>query len=130
MIKYYTSDDQVYFETDGEKPMNKEQKIQESTERIEKSQTELDELKEELEKLQKSNDKQRFKKIQKLIYEKQRIEALLDHGVENFTICDYFGRRRIYIRDFTNNLKEHISKAFEDRIEVINNELKELGVEM
>lgn len=33
--------------------MNKEQKIQELTERIEKSQTELDELKQELEKLQK-----------------------------------------------------------------------------
>lgn len=34
-------------------PMNKEQKIQELTERIEKSQAEIDELKEELEKLRK-----------------------------------------------------------------------------
>lgn len=43
----------VYYETEGEKPMNKEQKIQELTERIEKSQTEINELKEELEKLRK-----------------------------------------------------------------------------
>ena len=40
-------------EIEGEKPMNKEQKIQELTERIEKSQAEIDELKEELRKLQK-----------------------------------------------------------------------------
>ena len=43
----------VYFETEGEQLMNKEQKIQELTKRIENSQTELDELKEELKKLQK-----------------------------------------------------------------------------
>ena len=53
MIKYYTTDRQVYYETGEDEPMNKEQKIQELTERIEKSQTELDELREELEKLQK-----------------------------------------------------------------------------
>ena len=53
MIKYYTTDGQVYYETGEDEPMNKEQKIQELTERIEKFQTELDELKEELEKLQK-----------------------------------------------------------------------------
>ena len=53
MIKYYTTDGQVYYETGEDEPMNKEQKIQELTERIEKSQTELDELREELEKLQK-----------------------------------------------------------------------------
>ena len=52
MIKYYTSDGQVYYETRGDESMNKEQKIQELTERIEKSQAELDELKKELEKLQ------------------------------------------------------------------------------
>lgn len=52
-IKYYTGDGQVYFETQGEKPMNKEQKIQELTKRIENSQAEIDELKQELEKLQK-----------------------------------------------------------------------------
>ena len=51
-IKYYTFDDQVYFEAEGEQPMNKEQKIQELTERIEKYQGELDELKKELEELQ------------------------------------------------------------------------------
>lgn len=48
-IKFYTSDDQVYFEMEEEQPMNKEQKIQELTERIEKSQAEIDALKEELE---------------------------------------------------------------------------------
>lgn len=53
MIKYYTNDGQVYFETGEDEPMNKEQKIQELTARIENSQTELDELKEELKKLQK-----------------------------------------------------------------------------
>lgn len=53
MIKYYTTDGQVYYETGEDEPMNKEQKIQELTERIEKFQTKLDELKEELEKLQK-----------------------------------------------------------------------------
>ena len=112
MIKYYTSDGQVYYETEGEKPLNKEQKIQ------------------ELEKLKKSNDKQRLKKIRKLIYEKQRIEALLNHGIEKCTVCDYFGRRRVYISDFNNNLKEHFLNTFEDRIEIINSELKELGVEL
>lgn len=130
MIKYYTSDGQVYYETQGDEPMNKEQKIQELTERIEKSQAEIDELKEELEKLKKPNDKQRLKKIQKLIYEKQRIEALLNHGIEKCTICNYFARGRVYISDFNNNLKEYISNAFEDRIEIINSELKELGVEL
>lgn len=49
MIKYYTTEGQVYYETEGEKTMNKEQKIQELTKRIEKSQAEIDELKEELE---------------------------------------------------------------------------------
>ena len=52
-IKYYTDASQVYYETEGEQPMNKEQKMQELTERIEKSQAEIDELKQELEKLQK-----------------------------------------------------------------------------
>ena len=52
-IKFYTSDDQVYFETEEEQPMNKKQRIQELTERIENSQAEIDALKEELEKLQK-----------------------------------------------------------------------------
>lgn len=52
MIKYYTTDGQVYYETGEDEPMNKEQKIQELTERIEKSQTELDEIKKELDKLQ------------------------------------------------------------------------------
>lgn len=52
-IKFYTSDDQVYFEMEEEQPMNKEQKIQELTERMEKSQAEIDELKQELERLKK-----------------------------------------------------------------------------
>lgn len=52
-IKFYTSDDQVYFETEEEQPTNKKQRIQELTERIENSQAEIDALKEELEKLQK-----------------------------------------------------------------------------
>ncbi len=51
-IKFYTSDGQMYFEMEEEK-VNKEQKIQELTERIEKSQAEIDELKKELEELQK-----------------------------------------------------------------------------
>lgn len=50
-IKFYTSDGQMYFEMEEEK-VNKEQKIQELTERIENSQAEIDELKKELEKLQ------------------------------------------------------------------------------
>ena len=52
-IKFYTNDDQVYFETEEEQPTNKKQRIQELTERIENSQAEIDALKEELEKLQK-----------------------------------------------------------------------------
>ena len=51
-IKYYTFDDQVYFEAEGEQPMNKEQKIQELTARIEHSQAEIDKIKKELEELQ------------------------------------------------------------------------------
>ena len=45
MIKYYTNDGQVYFETGEDEPMNKEQKVQELNQKIDK-------LKEELEKLQ------------------------------------------------------------------------------
>lgn len=44
----------VYYETEGEKQMNKEQKIQKLTEKIENFQAEIDELKKELEKLQKT----------------------------------------------------------------------------
>ena len=50
-IKFYTTDGQVYFEMEEEK-VNKEQKIQELSDKIEKSQTEIDELKKELEELQ------------------------------------------------------------------------------
>lgn len=50
-IKFYTTDGQVYFEMEEEK-MNKEQKIQELSNKIEKSQAEIDELKKELEELQ------------------------------------------------------------------------------
>lgn len=52
-IKFYTNDDQVYFEMEEEQPMNKKQRIQELSNKIEKFQTEINELKEELEKLQK-----------------------------------------------------------------------------
>ena len=55
--------------------MNKEQKIQELTERIEKSQTEIDELKKELDKLQ--------KKPYKISYPKD--------GTEMYYIDDYTG---------------------------------------
>ena len=44
MIKYYTGDGQVYFETEGEKPMNKEQKVQEINQKIDKLKRELEEL--------------------------------------------------------------------------------------
>lgn len=59
----------------GEQPMNKEQKIQELTERIEKSQAEIDELKEELDKLQ--------KKPYEISYPKD--------GAEMYYIDDYTG---------------------------------------
>ena len=49
-IKFYTTDGQVYFEMEEEK-VNKEQKIQELTERIEKFQAEMNELKKELDEL-------------------------------------------------------------------------------
>ena len=52
-IKFYTSDDQVYFEMEEEQPMNKKQRIQELSNKIEKFQTEINELKKELEELQK-----------------------------------------------------------------------------
>lgn len=68
MIKYYTTDGQVYYETGEDEPMNKEQKIQELTERIEKSQTELDELKEELEKLQKKPYEISYPKHNKIVF--------------------------------------------------------------
>ena len=50
-IKFYTSEDQMYFEMEEEK-VNKEQKIQELTKRIENSQAEIDKIKKELEELQ------------------------------------------------------------------------------
>ena len=55
--------------------MNKEQKIQELTERIEKSRAEIDELKKELEELQ--------KKPYKISYP--------DNGIEVYYIDDYYG---------------------------------------
>lgn len=67
--------------------MNKEQKIQELTERIEKSQTEIDELKKELEKLQ--------KKPYKISYPKD--------GVEMY-----------YIDDYTGELEEKTFDIFDD----------------
>ena len=67
--------------------MNKEQKIQELTERIEKSQTEIDELKKELEKLQ--------KKLYKISYPKD--------GVEMY-----------YIDDYTGELEEKTFDIFDD----------------
>ena len=73
-IKFYTSDGQMYFEMEEEK-VNKEQKIQELTERIEKSQAELDELKKELEKLQ--------KKPYEISYP--------EDGTEVYYIDDYYG---------------------------------------
>lgn len=52
----------------GEQPMNKEQNIQELTERIEKSQAELDELKKELEELQKKHYEISYPKEYKLMW--------------------------------------------------------------
>lgn len=68
MIKYYTTDGQVYYETGEDEPMNKEQKIQELTERIENSQAEIDALKEELEKLQEKSYKISYPKEYKLMW--------------------------------------------------------------
>lgn len=67
-IKFYTSDDQVYFEMEEEQPMNKKQRIQELTERIENSQAEIDALKEELEKLQEKSYKISYPKEYKLMW--------------------------------------------------------------
>lgn len=47
-IKYYTDASQVYYETEGEQPMNKEQKIQELSNKIEKSRAEIDEFGDEI----------------------------------------------------------------------------------
>ena len=52
----------------GEQPMNKEQKIQELTERIENSQAEIDELKQELEKLQKKPYEISYPKHNKIVF--------------------------------------------------------------
>ena len=68
-------EDSLIVETEGEQSMNKEQKIQEFTERIEKSQAEIDELKKELEKLQ--------KKPYKISYP--------DNETEVYCIDDYYG---------------------------------------
>ena len=46
-IKYYTDASQVYFEMEEEK-MNKEQKIQELSNKIEKSRAEIDEFGDEI----------------------------------------------------------------------------------
>lgn len=85
-IKFYTTDGQVYFEMEEEK-VNKEQKIQELTERIENSQTEIDELKKELEKLQ--------KKPYKISYPK--------HGTKVYFISDFNGEIRIKRYDVLDN---------------------------
>ena len=92
MIKYYTGDGQVYFETGGERTMNKEQKIQELTERIENFQTGLDELKEELEKLQ--------KKPYEISYPKD--------DTEMYYIDDYTGKLKEKMFDICNDYDKHL----------------------
>lgn len=67
-IKFYTNDDQVYFEMEEEQPMNKKQRIQELSNKIEKFQTEINELKEELEKLQKKPYKISYPKHNKIVF--------------------------------------------------------------
>ena len=61
MIKYYTNDGQVYFETGEDEPMNKEQKVQELNQKIDK-------LKEELEKLQEKTYEVSYPKDGEKIY--------------------------------------------------------------
>ena len=92
MIKYYTGDGQVYFETGGERTMNKEQKIQELTERIENFQTGLDELKEELEKLQ--------KKPYEISYP--------EDDTEMYYIDDYTGKLKEKMFDICNDYDKHL----------------------
>lgn len=79
-IKFYTSDDQVYFEMKEEQPMNKEQIIQKLTERIENSQTEIDELKEELKKLQKKTYEISYPKDgEKVYYISRYTNSIIEH---------------------------------------------------
>ena len=72
--------------------MNKEQKIQELTERIEKSQTELDELKQELEKLQ--------KKPYEISYP--------EDDTEMYYIDDYTGKLKEKMFDICNDYDKHL----------------------
>ena len=89
-IKFYTSDDQVYFEMEEEQPMNKKQRIQELSNKIEKFQTEINELKEELEKLQ--------KKPYKISYP--------DNGTEVYIISDLDGGIEGRKYDVSDNVDE------------------------
>ena len=90
-IKFYTSDGQMYFEMEEEK-MNKEQKMQELTERIEKSQAEIDELKQELEKLQ--------KKPYEISYP--------EDDTEIYYIDDYTGKLKEKMFDICNDYDKHL----------------------
>ena len=72
--------------------MNKEQKIQELTERIENSQTELDELKQELEKLQ--------KKPYKISYPKD--------GEKIYYISHYFGQVKEWGFNISNEADKYL----------------------
>ena len=81
----------VYFETEGEKPMNKEQKIQELTERIEKSQAEIDELKEELEKLRKKPYEISYPEDGTEMYYIDDYTGELEE--KTFDICDDYDKR-------------------------------------
>ena len=88
-IKFYTSDGQMYFEMEEEK-VNKEQKIQELSNKIEKSRVEIDALKEELEKLQ--------KKPYKISYP--------DNGTEVYIISDLDGGIEGRKYDVSDNVDE------------------------
>lgn len=94
-IKFYTSDDQVYFEMEEEQPMNKEQKIQELTERMEKSQAEIDELKQELERLK--------KKPYEISYPKD--------GEKVYSISRYSNSIIEYLFDVNNKVDQNLHKT-------------------
>lgn len=85
MIKYYTGDGQVYYETGENEPMNKEQKIQELSNKI-------DELKEEL------------KKLQKKPYE----ISYPEDDTEMYYIDDYTGKLKEKMFDICNDYDKHL----------------------
>lgn len=110
-IKFYTSDDQVYFEME-EQPMNKKQRIQELSNKIEKFQTEINELKEELEKLQKKPYKISYPKDEARVYYPNHFDGQINKSIFN---VDSNADKSLYKKNLMFDTKEEAEQFIKEQ---------------